>query len=47
VLTAFGVGDQESLNALSQRLGRMRMVEQIPTGAAGGALLSGTASFAR
>jgi type IV secretion system protein VirD4 len=44
-LTAFGVVDRESLKLLSESLGRMRMVEQVPTGAVGSALLSGTASF--
>lgn len=44
-LTAFGVADQESLKVLSDKLGRMRMTEQVSTGAAGQALLSGAASF--
>jgi type IV secretion system protein VirD4 len=44
-LTAFGVVDQESLKVLSDKLGRMRMVEQVSTGAVGSALLSGAASF--
>ena len=44
-ITAFGVVDQESLKTLSDKLGRMRMKEQVPTGAVGQALLSGAASF--
>jgi type IV secretion system protein VirD4 len=44
-LTAFGVVDQESLKVLSDKLGRLRMVEQVSTGAVGQALLSGAASF--
>jgi type IV secretion system protein VirD4 len=44
-LTAFGVVDQESLRVLSDKLGRMRMTEQVSTGAVGQALLSGTPSF--
>lgn len=44
-LTAFGVVDQESLHVLSSKLGRMRMTEQLSTGAAGNALLSGAAAF--
>ena len=44
-LTAFGVVDQESLQVLSGKLGRMRMTEQVSTGAVGSALLSGTAAF--
>jgi type IV secretion system protein VirD4 len=45
VLTAFGVVDQETLMALSKRLGHMRMVEQVSTGAVGSALTSGAAAF--
>jgi type IV secretion system protein VirD4 len=45
VLTAFGVVDQESLNVMSEKLGRMRMVEQVSTGAVGSALTSGAAPF--
>jgi type IV secretion system protein VirD4 len=45
VLTAFGVVDQETLEALSKRLGHMRMVEQVSTGAVGSALTSGAAAF--
>jgi type IV secretion system protein VirD4 len=44
-LTAFGVVDQESLQVLSAKLGRMRMTEQVSTGAVGQALMSGAASF--
>jgi type IV secretion system protein VirD4 len=44
-LTSFGVVDQESLKVLSEKLGRMRMTEQVSTGAVGSALLSGAASF--
>ncbi len=44
-LTAFGVVDQESLRVLSEKLGRMRMTEQVSTGAVGSALLSGAAAF--
>jgi type IV secretion system protein VirD4 len=44
-LTAFGVVDQESLQVLSNKLGRMRMTEQVSTGAVGNALLSGAAAF--
>ena len=44
-LTAFGVVDQESLKVLSDKLGRMRMVEQVSTGAVGSALVSGAAAF--
>jgi type IV secretion system protein VirD4 len=44
-LTAFGVVDQESLRVLSEKLGRMRMTEQVSTGAVGNALLQGAASF--
>jgi type IV secretion system protein VirD4 len=44
-VTAFGVVDQESLKVLSDKLGRMRMTEQVSTGAVGSALLSGAASF--
>jgi type IV secretion system protein VirD4 len=44
-LTAFGVVDLESLQVLSGKLGRMRMTEQVPTGAVGQALLSGAAAF--
>ncbi len=44
-LTAFGVVDQESLRVLSDKLGRLRMTEQVSTGAVGQALLSGAASF--
>jgi hypothetical protein len=45
VLTAFGVVDQESLTVLSQRIGRVRIVEQVSTGAVGSALTSGAAAF--
>ena len=45
VVTAFGVTDQESLQVLSSKLGRLRITEQLPTGAVGQALLSGAASF--
>ena len=45
VLTAFGVADQETLEALSKKLGHMRMVEQVSTGAVGSALTSGAAAF--
>ena len=45
VITAFGVTDQESLQVLSAKLGRLRMTEQVPTGAVGQGLLSGAASF--
>lgn len=43
VVTAFGVSDQETLEVLSRKLGRMRMVEQVPTGAVGMDMLSSTA----
>jgi type IV secretion system protein VirD4 len=45
VLTAFGIVDQESLNVLSQKLGRTRIVEQVSTGTVGSALTSGAAAF--
>jgi type IV secretion system protein VirD4 len=45
VLTAYGIVDQETLEALSKRLGHMRMVEQVSTGAVGSALTSGAAAF--
>jgi type IV secretion system protein VirD4 len=45
VLMAYGIIDQETLEALSKRLGHMRMVEQVSTGAVGGALTSGAAAF--
>jgi len=45
VLTAFGVFDRETLDELSKRLGHMRMVEQVSTGAVGSALTSGAAAF--
>jgi type IV secretion system protein VirD4 len=45
MLTAFGVVDQESLNVLSEKLGRMRIVEQVSTGAVGSSLISGAAPF--
>ena len=44
-LTSFGVVDQELLKVLSDKLGRMRMVEQVSTGAVGSALVSGAAAF--
>ncbi len=44
-LTAFGVVDQESLKVLSDKLGRMRMAEQVSSGAVGSALLQGAAAF--
>ena len=45
VVTAFGVVDHESQKELSAKLGRLRMTEQIATGAVGSALLSGAAAF--
>jgi len=45
VVTAFGIVDQETLKELSAKLGRMRMVEQVSTGAVGSALVSGAAAF--
>jgi type IV secretion system protein VirD4 len=45
VVTAFGVADQETLRELSAKLGRMRTAEQVRTGAAGHAMLSGSAAF--
>ena len=45
VLTAFGIIDPETLQVLSNKLGRMRVTEQVSTGAVGHALLSGAASF--
>ena len=45
VVTAFGVVDQESLKVLSDKLGRLRMAEQVSSGAAGNALVSGAAAF--
>ncbi len=44
-LTAFGVVDQESLKVLSDKLGRLRMVEQVSSGAVGSALLQGSPAF--
>jgi type IV secretion system protein VirD4 len=44
VITAFGVVDQESQKVLSQRLGKVRIVEKVPTGAVGSALQRGTSS---
>ena len=40
VVTAFGFSDQESLKTLSDKLGRMRMVEQVSTVRVGSELLS-------
>ena len=40
VVTAFGVSDQETLEVLARKLGRMRMVEQVPTGTVGMDMLS-------
>jgi hypothetical protein len=39
------VVDQESLRALSDKLGRVRMTEQVSTGTVGQSLLSGSPSF--
>jgi type IV secretion system protein VirD4 len=44
-LTAFGVVDEESLKVLSGKLGRMRMTEQVSTGAVGTQLRGGAAAF--
>jgi type IV secretion system protein VirD4 len=41
VITAFGVTDEETLKALSSKLGHMRMAEKVSTGAVGTALLTG------
>src|SRR5208337_1017419 len=45
VVTAFGLSDQETLRTLSDKLGRMRMVEQVSSGAVGNELLSGRPAF--
>lgn len=45
VVTAFGVVDHESQKEISAKLGRLRMTEQVATGAVGSALLSGAAAF--
>jgi type IV secretion system protein VirD4 len=45
VVTAFGIVDRESQTELSAKLGRMRMTEQVSTGAVGSALLSGSPAF--
>ena len=45
VVTAFGFSDQETLRTLSDKLGRMRMVEQVSSGAVGNELLSGRPAF--
>ena len=45
VVTAFGVVDHKSQRELSAKLGRLRMTEQLATGAVGSALLSGAAAF--
>src|SRR5262249_27668734 len=44
-LTAFGVVDQESLKVLSDKLGRMRMVEHVSTEAVGAQLRGGAPAF--
>jgi type IV secretion system protein VirD4 len=45
VITAFGATDEETLKALSGKLGHMRMAEKVSTGVVGTALLSGAAPF--
>ena len=45
VVTAFGVVDRESQTELAAKLGRMRMTEQVATGAVGQSLQSGSAAF--
>ena len=45
VITGFGVIDQESQNALSKKLGALRMTTQVPTGSVGSELQRGAASM--
>ena len=44
VITGFGVSDPETLQVLSNKLGNTRILERVPSGAVGSALLSGAAA---
>lgn len=45
MITAFGVSDSETLKVLSDMLGRTSIIEQVSTGVAGQALVSGGSAF--